>query len=328
MAELKLAVRMDAIPGAGASAAALRKSLTIAASMGVRNVELCGRSHVPVSELSDTGVRTLRKILDDLNLRIASIRFQTRFGYDVTDHLDQRVDATKSALKTAYRLGAPLIVNQIGTVPPPPTNIDQAVNQAGSSLLLNPSGSGDESDWSNDLPADLASELANSIASSRIGKEIAGQGAAGSDASRWETLREVMDDLSRYGAKVGCFLAAETGTESGTDLAALLDAIPDSFIPVALNPGQLIINRFRVDEAINALCSRISIVHAVDGVMDMAAGRGVAVPLGEGTADFPSLLGRLEDIPFRGPIVVGRPDMRPKTAIMELQQSLEYLRNL
>ncbi|WDQ15332.1 sugar phosphate isomerase/epimerase [Rhodopirellula sp. P2] len=325
---MKLAVRMDAIPGAGASATALRKSLTIAASMGVRSVELCGRTHVPVSDLSDTGVRTLRKILDDLNLRIASIRFPTRFGYDVTDHLDERVDATKSAMKTAYRLGAPLIVNQIGTVPSPPQNIDQAVKKAGSSLLLDPSAKAGDSDWSKDLPADLAAELANSIAASRIGKAIAGQGVAGSDASRWETLREVMDDLGRYGAKVGCFLAAETGTEAGTDLAALLDAIPDSFIPVALNPGQLIINRFRVDEAINALGSRISIVHAVDGVLDLAAGRGMAVPVGEGTADFPALLGQLEDIPFRGPIVVGRPEMRPETAITELQQSLEYLRNL
>jgi|TARA_R110002072_G_scaffold292102_1_gene460543 sugar phosphate isomerase/epimerase len=319
---------MDAIPGTGASATALRKSLTIAASMGVRSVELCGRTHVPVSELSDTGVRTLRKILDDLNLRIASIRFQTRFGYDVTDHLDERVDATKSAMKTAYRLGAPLIVNQIGTVPPPPQNIDQAVKKAGSSLLLGSSSETDDADWSNDLPADLAAELANSIASSRIGKAIAGQGAKGSEASRWETLREVMEDLGRYGAKVGCFLAAETGTESGKDLAALLDAIPDTFVPVALNPGQLIINRFRVDEAINALASRISIVHAVDGVVDLAAGRGVSVPVGEGTADFPSMLGRLEDIPYRGPFVVGRPEMRPETAIMELQQSLEYLRNL
>ncbi|WP_286765526.1 MULTISPECIES: sugar phosphate isomerase/epimerase family protein [Rhodopirellula] len=328
MAELKLAVRMDAIPGTGASATALRKSLTIAASMGVRSVELCGRTHVPVSELSDTGVRTLRKILDDLNLRIASIRFQTRFGYDVTDHLDERVDATKSAMKTAYRLGAPLIVNQIGTVPPPPQNIDQAVKKAGSSLLLGSSFETDDADWSNDLPADLAAELANSIASSRIGKAIAGQGAKGSEASRWETLREVMEDLGRYGAKVGCFLAAETGTESGKDLAALLDAIPDTFVPVALNPGQLIINRFRVDEAINALAPRISIVHAVDGVVDLAAGRGVSVPVGEGTADFPSMLGRLEDIPYRGPFVVGRPEMRPETAIMELQQSLEYLRNL
>lgn len=319
---------MDAIPGTGASATALRKSLTIAASMGVRSVELCGRTHVPVSELSDTGVRTLRKILDDLNLRIASIRFQTRFGYDVTDHLDERVDATKSAMKTAYRLGAPLIVNQIGTVPPPPQNIDQAVKKAGSSLLLGSSFETDDADWSNDLPADLAAELANSIASSRIGKAIAGQGAKGSEASRWETLREVMEDLGRYGAKVGCFLAAETGTESGKDLAALLDAIPDTFVPVALNPGQLIINRFRVDEAINALAPRISIVHAVDGVVDLAAGRGVSVPVGEGTADFPSMLGRLEDIPYRGPFVVGRPEMRPETAIMELQQSLEYLRNL
>ena len=81
-------------------------------------------------------------------------------------------------------------------------------------------------------------------------------------------------------------------------------------------------------EAVQALASRISIVHAVDGVLDLAAGRGISVPVGEGTADFPALLGRLEDIPYRGPFVVGRPDMRPEFAVRELHQSLEYLRNL
>ncbi|MCC9644971.1 sugar phosphate isomerase/epimerase [Rhodopirellula sp. JC740] len=324
---MKLAVRMDAIPGAGSSATALRKALTMAAAMGVRSVELCGRTHVPVSELSDTGVRTLRKILDDLNLRLTSIRFQTRMGYDVTENLDERVDATKKALKTAYRLGAPLIINQIGTVPPAPKSDAKDDRSRASSLLLDPSASG-SGKFMEDIPADLAAELADSIANSRIGKSIAGGSAKGSDNARWHTLKEVMDDLGRYGAKVGCFLAAETGTESGQDLAALLDSLPDTFVPVALNPGQLIVNRFDVHEAIDALNSRISIVHAVDGVVDLAAGRGVNVPLGEGTADFPSLLGHLEDIPFRGPIVVGRNDMRADSAVQELRQGLEYLRNL
>ena len=51
-------------------------------------------------------------------------------------------------------------------------------------------------------------------------------------------------------------------------------------------------------------------------------------PVGQGTADFPSLIGQLEDIPYRGPFVVGRPQMNEETATAELAQSVSYLRNL
>jgi sugar phosphate isomerase/epimerase len=133
-----------------------------------------------------------------------------------------------------------------------------------------------------------------------------------------------LDDLGRYGARVGAFLAAETGSESGETLAKLLGSSGDAFIAVALNPGQLIINRQDVREAIAALKERVQLVYAVDGVLDLAAGRGISVPLGQGTADFPELIGLLEDIQYRGRYVVGRAD----STIEELQQGIDYLKNL
>ena len=108
------------------------------------------------SQLSDTGLRQLRKMLDDLNLRVASLRFQTRRGYDNPDDLDRRVEATKEVMRLAYRMGASVVVNQIGRVP--------------------------------DSKED----------------------------SKWEFVASVLNDLGQYGARVGAFLAAETGTESGS----------------------------------------------------------------------------------------------------------------
>ncbi|MCH1493778.1 MAG: TIM barrel protein, partial [Rubripirellula sp.] len=138
------------------------------------------------------------------------------------------------------------------------------------------------------------------------------------------TLQQVMDDLGRHGARVGAFLCAETGSESGQQLADLLDSNHESFVGVAFNPGQLIINRFSASEAIDALGDRIQIVHALDGVLDLAAGRGIAVPLGLGSADFPELLGKLEDHKYRGKFVVGRNDSKPE----ELVDAVRYLREL
>ena len=62
--------------------------------------------------LGDTGIRQVRKLLDDYELRAAAVEFRTR-GYNVTDELDRRV-STKSAMRFAYALGASVVTNHIG----------------------------------------------------------------------------------------------------------------------------------------------------------------------------------------------------------------------
>ncbi len=242
----------------------LRRALETAARLGASAVELDARNGIHPSQLSDTGLRQLRKILDDLDLKVAALRFQTRRGYDNPSDLDRRVEATKDAMKLAYQLGARVVINSIGQIP------------------------------------------------------------TSEEDPQWSSLQSVIDDLGRYGARVGAFLAAETGNEPGAMLASLLGSSPDGFVAVALNPGRLIIHRHDVREAIAELKERIQIVCAVDGVLDLAAGRGLSVPLGQGTADFPELIGRLEDIQYRGFYTVGRDD----SSIDELSQGISYLKNL
>lgn len=258
MAQLNIAVRLDSM------GLPIKRALRTASQIGARFVELDARNSIKPSELSETGLRQLRKMLDDLNLRVAAVRFQTRRGYDNPQDLERRVDATKTAMQFAYDLGCNVVVNQIGLVPD-----------------------------SEEHPG-------------------------------WSAFQQVIHDLGRYGARIGAFLAAETGTESGEQLAKLLGNADDAFVAVALNPGQLIINRHSVPDAISALKERIQTISAVDGVLDLAAGRGISVPLGQGTADFPQLIGMLEDIQYRGPYIVGRSD----STINELAQGVEYLSNL
>lgn len=258
VAELNVAVRLDAMR------MPLRRALETASRMGASAVELDARNEIHPSQLSDTGLRQLRKILDDLNLKVAALRFPTRRGYEEPRDLDRRVEATKNAMQLAYRLGSSVVINSVGVVP------------------------GDE------------------------------------ESPQWMSLQSVLDDLGRYGTRVGAFLAAETGAEPGEKLAKLIDGSEDSFIAVALNPGQLIINRHDVREAIAALKNRIQVVCAVDGVIDLAAGRGVSVPLGQGTADFPELIGMLEDIQYRGRFIVGRAD----STLDELADGISYLKQL
>lgn len=95
----------------------LKKALQTAASIGADAVEIDARTDLRPSDLSGTALRQIRKMLNDLNLRVVAVRFQTRRGYDCPDELDRRVTATKEAMKMAADLGASVVVNQIGNIP-------------------------------------------------------------------------------------------------------------------------------------------------------------------------------------------------------------------
>jgi sugar phosphate isomerase/epimerase len=243
-----------------------QKSLQTAAKLGADAVEIDARFQLKPSEFTRTGIRQIRKTLDDHNLRVCAIGFPTRRGYDNPQDLDQRVQATKEAMQFAYDLGASVVVNQIGRVP--------------------------ESE----------------------------------DSPGWQTLIEVLTDLGRHGQRVGAFLAAETGTEDGPDLARLIDALPPGSLAVTFDPGNLIINGFSAHDAIASLGMHVVHVHAKDAVRDLAQGRGLETPLGRGSVDFTELIGVLEEYNYRGCFTVERE--HAAAPVTEIGQAVQYLRNL
>ncbi len=95
----------------------LKQGLLAAARLGVQGIQLDARHSLRPEELSQTGLRHLKKMLDDLNLRVCAVEFRTRRGYDVPDELERRIDGTKKAMQLAYRLGTNVVVNHIGRVP-------------------------------------------------------------------------------------------------------------------------------------------------------------------------------------------------------------------
>jgi sugar phosphate isomerase/epimerase len=243
-----------------------KQALLTAARLGVAAVEIDGRNELFARNLTGTAVRQLRKMLEDLNLRVCAVGFHTRRGYYVPDGLDARVAATKRMMQLAYQLGAPLVVNQVGQVP------------------------------------------------------------ANADDPNWSLLIDVLGDLAKFGQHVGAVLAAETGTESGSDLRRLLEAIPSGFVAADLNPAKLITQGFAPREAVEQLRPWIRHVHATDGTRDMARGRGTEVPLGQGSADLPELIGALESDDYRGYFTVQCP--AGDSRLEEIQQAVNYLKRL
>lgn len=76
-------------------------------------MEIDARHELRPAELSQTGLRQFRKLLDDLNLRVAAVAFPTRRGYDEPPELERRILATAEAMKLAYQLGAGVVTNRV-----------------------------------------------------------------------------------------------------------------------------------------------------------------------------------------------------------------------
>ena len=259
MPELKIGIQLKSLRQP------FRQALETARSLGATAVEIDARNDVRPQEMTGTALRQLRKTLEDLNLKVCAVSYQTHRGYDVDEDLSRRVEGTKAAMRLAHDLGAGVVINQIGRVP------------------AEPSG------------------------------------------SSWNMLLEVLTDLGRHGEHVGALLAARTGRESGEDLARLIHALPAGMVGVDFDPGNLIINGFSATSSLEPLSSHVLHVHAKDGVRDLAIGRGLEVPLGRGSADFPRLLGMLEERGYRGYFTLERSG---ENALFEISQGVKYLKSL
>jgi sugar phosphate isomerase/epimerase len=257
---LKIAVDLSSLRGP------LKQTLQGAARLGAEGVLIDARNSLRPSDLSDTGRRQLKKMLNDLGLRVAGVRFPTRRGYDVAQDLDRRIDATKEAMKFAYSLGSNVVVNAVGRVPEE------------------------------------------------------------EDHPGYQQLQSSLADLARYGQHVGAMLACETGSEPVERLVGLLESQEERAIGLAFNPGNLIVQDCFSDESIRRAADWTLAVIASDGVRDLAMGRGLSVPLGQGSAEFPEILGVLEERHFSGWLTVGRAGT--ETPFDELADAVAYLKRL
>lgn len=116
---LPIALQTSCLAPRLVGAQSIKKALHTAAQLEYDGVQIDTRRELPPSELSATGLRQFRKMLDDLNLRVGSVTFPTRRGYADPSDLERRVQATIAAMKFAADLSARTIVLLLGEVPAP-----------------------------------------------------------------------------------------------------------------------------------------------------------------------------------------------------------------
>lgn len=242
-----------------------KQALHAAARLGAEAVEIDARNEIKPSELVGTALRQVRKLLEDLNLKVASVRYPTRRGYECQEDLERRIEGTKQAMKMAYDLGANVVVNHVGEI------------------------------------------------------------AESDDSPSLQILRTVLSDLGTYSHRIGAFLACETGSEPLSRLAGLIDSLPDGSVGVTLNPGNLLVNGFDLED-LPRIAKHVMLVHAKDGVRDRSRGRGSEVALGRGMAEFPEIVAILEEFHFPGYFVVEKDGaMNP---LNEIGMAVQFLKNI
>ena len=143
---------------------------------------------------------------------------------------------------------------------------------------------------------------------------------------RFELLTASLTALGAQGERVGARIAAQTGSESGEQLKQLIEALPEQAIGVDFHPNGLILQGHSPQEAIVDLGPWVVHVHACDAVRNLSGGQGAEVELGRGMAEFPSLLGQLEEFGYRDWVTIERHDS--VDPIAEVGNAIAYLREL
>jgi sugar phosphate isomerase/epimerase len=145
---------------------------------------------------------------------------------------------------------------------------------------------------------------------------------AGSPAM--ENLSEVVMALGGHGNRLGVQIAAQTRFDSFDQVAEFLTALPEGSLFLDLHPAKLMAEGHSPSEFVSALGRYVAHLHAADGVRDFATGQNLEVELGRGSADFPSLLGQLEEFEYRGWVTVERQQSSKTTD--DVANAVKYLR--
>jgi sugar phosphate isomerase/epimerase len=167
----------------------------------------------------------------------------------------------------------------------------------------------------------FAQSLGASVLINRVGRIADDAGDL-----RFAALVEVLSGLGAYGDRVGARLAAQTGENSGPDLARLMSALPDRTVGIDLHPSGLIHHGHDPAEAVAALGDRILHIHACDAVRDLSRGSVIDVELGRGAADMPAILGQLEEFGYRGWVTIECPNA--PDPIGQAADAVAFLRSL
>lgn len=146
------------------------------------------------------------------------------------------------------------------------------------------------------------------------------------DAPAAAQLQESVRTITQAGDRSGTMLLLETGLESGEVMARFLDRFDTGSLAVNFDPANLLVNGFDPYESVRALRGRIVHTHARDARLTTASRTAQELPVGHGDIDWLRYLDALEEIDYRGYLVVERENGTDRRA--DVAAGVEFLRRL
>jgi L-ribulose-5-phosphate 3-epimerase len=146
------------------------------------------------------------------------------------------------------------------------------------------------------------------------------------DVEGTRLMRDALSNLGGHGDRVGSILALETGLESGAVLGAWLRSFDSGSLGANLDPANLMMHGFDPISSARALGDKIVHGHARDCRRVSASRAAQEVRLGAGDIDWLSYLETLEEIEYRGWLVVERETGTDR--IVDVEAGVSFLRRL
>jgi L-ribulose-5-phosphate 3-epimerase len=154
----------------------------------------------------------------------------------------------------------------------------------------------------------------------------AGQVPGEKDVERGRLMHDALSNLAAHGDRSGTTLALEAGLESGEILAEYLRSFDSGSLAANLDPANLLMNGFDPFQSARALAGKVAHSHARDCRRASTSRAAQEVPLGHGDIDWISYLETLEEIEYRGWLVVERESGDNRVA--DVTAGVSFLRRL
>lgn len=268
MNRLRLGIRLESL------GVQLRLALQEASRLGVSGVQVDAVGDLSPGVMSQTGRREFLHLLSTYNLQLTAVGCPLRHGLDVAQDQEQRIEHVRTVMTLSYDLGPRMVVIQPGRVP--------------------------------EAEEEKAADAVSAPAVTPSGLLLATGSLSGGHDDRAGLLQEALTSLARHGDHTGTTLALETGLESGVALATYLRRFDTSSLRVNYDPANLLMNRFDPIESARALHGLVVHVHAKDARASGASRSVQEVPLGQGDIDWLEMASVLEEIEYRGWLVIER----------------------
>src|SRR4051812_45775693 len=94
-----------------------RRSLAAAQKLGISGVELEATGELSPQDLTQTGRREILHLLRSHDLVVSAVTCPLRYGLDVAENQQPRIEQIRQTMVLAFELGPRLVIVQAGRVP-------------------------------------------------------------------------------------------------------------------------------------------------------------------------------------------------------------------